>query len=88
MCCFHNQGLQDTDAGGIADRPGDVADVFHTLFGVAALSLLGHPGLVDLDPVYCMPAQLIADMGLKKGWTALPRRTEQNLRQTEAKAPV
>ncbi|KAK7049504.1 Rab geranylgeranyltransferase [Paramarasmius palmivorus] len=26
---------QDTDNGGIADRPGDVADVFHTVFGVA-----------------------------------------------------
>jgi geranylgeranyl transferase type-2 subunit beta len=26
---------QDTESGGIADRPGDVSDVFHTLFGVA-----------------------------------------------------
>ncbi|TIB79034.1 hypothetical protein E3Q23_00426 [Wallemia mellicola] len=26
---------QDPDNGGIADRPGDVADVYHTLFGVA-----------------------------------------------------
>lgn len=26
---------KDPDAGGIADRPGDMADVFHTLFGVA-----------------------------------------------------
>ncbi|KAJ7283808.1 terpenoid cyclases/protein prenyltransferase alpha-alpha toroid [Mycena rebaudengoi] len=41
---------------GIADRPGDMVDVFHTVFGVAGLSILGYPTLVDLDPVYCMPA--------------------------------
>jgi geranylgeranyl transferase type-2 subunit beta len=26
---------QDVENGGIADRPGDMPDVFHTLFGVA-----------------------------------------------------
>ena len=43
--------VQDSDHGGIADRPGDMVDVFHTVFGVAGLSLLGHPGLVEVDPV-------------------------------------
>ena len=34
---------QDTENGGIADRPGDMVDVFHTLFGVAGqYSLLFH----------------------------------------------
>lgn len=65
---------QDIEAGGIADRPGDMVDVFHTHFGVAGLSLLGYPGLVDLDPVYCMPAPIIEKMGLRKGWEGLPRR--------------
>ncbi|EIW60476.1 rab geranylgeranyltransferase [Trametes versicolor FP-101664 SS1] len=65
---------QDLEHGGIADRPGDQPDVFHTNFGVAGLSLLGYPGLDDLDPVYCMPASLIESKGLRKGWTALPRR--------------
>lgn len=68
-----------------------MADVFHTLFGVAGrsymsylsspnlqqfigLSLLGYPGLEDLDPVYCMPAKLTERMGLRKGWKALERR--------------
>ncbi|GAA97761.1 uncharacterized protein L969DRAFT_91336 [Mixia osmundae IAM 14324] len=46
---------QDTDDGGIADRPEDVADVWHTVFGIAGLSLLGHPGLAKVDPVFCMP---------------------------------
>jgi len=49
-------------------------DVFHTLFGVAGLSLLGYPGLVDLDPVYCMPARVVESRGLRKGWKALERR--------------
>jgi geranylgeranyl transferase type-2 subunit beta len=66
---------QDTESGGIADRPGDIPDVFHTNFGLAGLSLLGYPALVDLDPVYCMPADIIDSLGLRKGWKALQRRT-------------
>ncbi|KAJ6509994.1 rab geranylgeranyltransferase [Mycena vitilis] len=66
---------QDTEKGGIADRPGDMVDVFHTQFGVAGLSILGYPGLVDLDPVYCMPAAIIEAKGLRKGWKGLERRT-------------
>jgi hypothetical protein len=38
------------------------------------LSLLGYPGLEDLDPVYCMPTEMIEHKGLRKGWLALPRR--------------
>jgi geranylgeranyl transferase type-2 subunit beta len=26
---------KDEESGGIADRPGDIADVYHTFFGVA-----------------------------------------------------
>ena len=33
---------QDEEDGGIAERPGNLADIFHTFFGVAGLSLLGH----------------------------------------------
>jgi geranylgeranyl transferase type-2 subunit beta len=50
-----------------------MTDVFHTLFGVAGLSLHGFPGLEDVDLVYCMPASLTERMGLKKSWKALPR---------------
>jgi geranylgeranyl transferase type-2 subunit beta len=42
---------QDYEGGGISDRPGDMVDVFHTLFGLAGLSLLGFRGLVEVDPV-------------------------------------
>ena len=33
---------QDTDGGGIADRPGNEPDVFHTYFGFTALSLMDY----------------------------------------------
>lgn len=31
---------QDAQDGGVSDRPGNQHDVFHTFFGIAALSLL------------------------------------------------
>lgn len=43
--------MQDQEKGGIADRPGDAVDVFHTHFGIAGLSLLGFPGLKPVDAV-------------------------------------
>nr|XP_018262567.1 geranylgeranyl transferase type-2 subunit beta [Kwoniella dejecticola CBS 10117]OBR84725.1 geranylgeranyl transferase type-2 subunit beta [Kwoniella dejecticola CBS 10117] len=63
----------DLEDGGIADRPGDWVDVFHTIFGLAGLSLLGYPGLEDIDPVYCMPAKLIDKLVLRKPYAALER---------------
>ncbi|KAH8676093.1 terpenoid cyclases/protein prenyltransferase alpha-alpha toroid [Xylariales sp. PMI_506] len=50
---------QDTENGGIADRPGDMVDVWHTLFGITGLSLLGYPGLDDVNPVYCLPKSTV-----------------------------
>ncbi|CAD6565878.1 MAG: hypothetical protein CYPHOPRED_000081 [Cyphobasidiales sp. Tagirdzhanova-0007] len=48
---------QDPERGGIADRPEDMADVWHTVFGLAGLALMRHPGLQEVDPVYCLPAK-------------------------------
>jgi geranylgeranyl transferase type-2 subunit beta len=59
--------------GGIADRPGDWVDVFHTVFGLTGLSLLGYPGLEDVDPLYCMPASVTEKRGLRKAYQTLPR---------------
>ncbi|TVY27393.1 Geranylgeranyl transferase type-2 subunit beta [Lachnellula hyalina] len=50
---------QDPKEGGLADRPGDMVDVFHTVFGIAGLSLLGYPGVEEVDPVYCMPKTVV-----------------------------
>ncbi|PWY67756.1 beta subunit of rab geranylgeranyltransferase [Aspergillus eucalypticola CBS 122712] len=46
---------QDSEAGGIGDRPGSMVDVFHTHFAIAGLSLLKFNGIQEVDPVYCMP---------------------------------
>ena len=56
---------QDSETGGIADRPGDMVDPFHTLFGIAGLSLLGDPGLKDINPVFCMPRHVIERLDVK-----------------------
>lgn len=49
-----------TEMGGFADRPGDVGDVFHTLFGLTGLALLKYPDLKEeVDPLYCLPAKYL-----------------------------
>jgi len=52
---------QDNETGGFADRPGDVADPFHTLFGVAGLSLLGEEvdSVRRVNPVFCMAQEIL-----------------------------
>jgi len=42
-------------SGGFADRPGNCTDVFHTFFGLAALSLMGLYGLDVIDATYAIP---------------------------------
>jgi geranylgeranyl transferase type-2 subunit beta len=56
--------MQDPENGGIADRPGDVADVFHTHYGIAGLSLMGYPGLKKINEVYCLPVETTTRLGL------------------------
>ncbi len=51
---------QDPERGGISDRPGDMVDVWHTVFGLTGLSLLKYPGLQPVDEVYCMPKSTTA----------------------------
>lgn len=52
---------QDEDDGGIADRPGDASDIFHTLFGIAGLALTGYPGLAPVDARFCMPTRFVLE---------------------------
>jgi len=69
-------GCQDPDDGGIADRVGDLPDVFHTFFGLAALDLLGVPGLGGtsggVDPVFALPRNVVGRLAAaqKLGWGA------------------
>jgi geranylgeranyl transferase type-2 subunit beta len=60
---------QDAETGGISDRPGDLPDPFHTLFGVAGLSMLSAAGAEDkmakVNPVYCMAQEVIDRLKLR-----------------------
>lgn len=49
--------------GGISDRPGNSPDVFHTFFGLAALSLLNPSkyNLQPIDPTYAVTKIALAD---------------------------
>lgn len=50
---------QDEEDGGISDRPEDMADVYHTFFGIAGLSLMGYEGLGAIDPTYALPVEVV-----------------------------
>ncbi|KAF8778583.1 Geranylgeranyl transferase type-2 subunit like protein [Argiope bruennichi] len=56
---------QDEETGGFADRPGDMVDPFHTVFGLAGLSLLGDERIKEVNPVFCMCEDVIKRIGLK-----------------------
>lgn len=48
------------DVGGFADRPGDVGDLFHTLFGLTGLSLIGNQQIYEeIDPLFCLPRKCL-----------------------------
>ena len=36
-----------------------MADVYHTFFGIAGLSLMGHAGLGKIDPTYALPVEVV-----------------------------
>ncbi|XP_015916736.2 geranylgeranyl transferase type-2 subunit beta isoform X2 [Parasteatoda tepidariorum] len=56
---------QDEETGGFADRPGDMVDPFHTVFGLAGLSLLGDDRINEVNPVFCMRESVIQRLGLQ-----------------------
>ncbi|EPY20240.1 geranylgeranyl transferase type-2 subunit beta [Strigomonas culicis] len=57
---------QDKEDGGIADKPGNEADVYHTFFGLCGLSLLGYEGypLQKVNPVYALPYEVLERLGV------------------------
>lgn len=57
---------EDREDGGISDKPGNVADVYHTFFGLCGLSLLGHSGhpLRQINPVYALPYDTLERCGV------------------------
>ena len=65
--------LQDEEEGGISDQPEDMADVYHTFFGIAGLSLMGHPGLERIDPTVALPTEVIKHLELVSPAGTKPR---------------
>ncbi|XP_019859108.1 PREDICTED: geranylgeranyl transferase type-2 subunit beta-like, partial [Amphimedon queenslandica] len=55
---------QDDETGGFSDRPGDMVDPFHTLFGLAGLSLLGNRQIKGVNPIFCLPQNVIERLEL------------------------
>lgn len=58
---------QDVEGeGGIADKPGNMPDVYHTFFGLCGLSLLGYTGydLHPINPVYALPFECLERVGI------------------------
>ena len=39
-------------------------DPFHTLFGIAGLSLLGFKEVKEVNPVFCLPEELVQRTGV------------------------
>lgn len=63
--CDFVLAAQDEVYGGIADRPGDVADVFHTFFGLAAIGLCkATPFVESLHPVLALPVSVVEQLDL------------------------
>lgn len=57
---------QDTETGGFSDRTGNLPDIFHTLFGLGALSLLkADKRLKPINATLCMPQSVIDRLGIK-----------------------
>ena len=57
---------QDADEGGIADKPGNYADVYHTFFGACGLSMLNYDKapLQEINPAYAMPPETLKRLGV------------------------
>ena len=62
----------EISGGGIADRPGNMVDIFHTFFGICGLSLLGYfnkegegnERRVVIEPTYALPKHLVEKLAL------------------------
>uniref|UniRef100_A0A668ADW7 Geranylgeranyl transferase type II subunit beta n=1 Tax=Myripristis murdjan TaxID=586833 RepID=A0A668ADW7_9TELE len=56
LCLYDSVSVIDVDK---------VVDPFHTLFGVAGLSLLGDEQIKPVNPVLCMPEDVLQRIGLQ-----------------------
>ncbi len=58
---------QDDEDGGIANRPPNMPDVYHTFFGLCGLSLIGHMEKIRSwggGTVFALPMGIVWKLGL------------------------
>lgn len=87
----HAPLTQDEDGGGISDRPEDMADVYHTFFGIAGLSLMGRPGLAPIDPTFALPVAVVERLRAQRqqsGGAAVPAAAAAAAVGGEAQQPA
>ena len=68
---------QDPEDGGIADRPDNMPDPFHTYFGTAGLVFLGYfrdegRKHKEIDPAYALPVDVVKRLGLRPAQRLVP----------------
>ncbi|CAG2104396.1 unnamed protein product [Medioppia subpectinata] len=68
---------QDEETGGFGDRPGNMVDPFHTLFGLTGLSLLSHQ--YSCDPNESIPVDHNTDDGFDYAnqWKSISEKIKQ-----------
>ncbi|EGG23243.1 protein geranylgeranyltransferase type II [Cavenderia fasciculata] len=59
---------QDNETGGIADKPGNVPDVFHTFFGLCGFSLMSYFDMEEIDPTYALGTKTLLKYNIKLPW--------------------
>lgn len=74
---------QDEERGGISDRPEDMADVYHTFFGIAGLSLMGRPGLAPIDPTFALPVEVVRRLRERREGSGQQQQTQRQAQQTQ-----
>eukprot|EP01132_Coremiostelium_polycephalum_P006209 gene6209-7731_t len=67
---------QDNETGGIADKPGDLPDVFHTFFGLCGISLMGYFDLDHIDPVYALPTKTLEKLNISLPWNKIAYKSK------------
>lgn len=80
ICACHmrtNTPQQDEHDGGISDRPDDMADVYHTFFGIAGLSLMGYEGLQAIDPTWALPVETVQRLKARQPVAARQEQREE-----------
>lgn len=63
--------------GGFSKHPGGPPDVYHGCFGLAALAVMGEPGLAEFDAALAVPVGTVRVVERARGWLVEGGRGEE-----------